>query len=342
MAITRKNRVYFTTATTTKDRFKTNDKPIQSNFSHLFNSVAFINESDDTATTSAQGLVKLSDDTSAYSADSTADSDNFALVVRPHQLPIVAASTGISVASANNSTGRTGGTGARYTVSNTMTVTGGSFITVTQTGGAGNNVTLGVDTATLNTVVDGLTVINTAQTDIATLQSTMTSEQSNIDYLQAATQDAWTSHAVTASNFQYLDAAYETCSTGVNTPTGNIRYKKMTISGASNSKITSLYIYVTGIDTSTNNADGAANGLSAFKIINMPAAIAPEYDVRMSCVVRSENQYYAATAYYAAAATEIIVVPCVVPNGNASATVTRFRVSTDTQLFLNITYESDF
>ena len=135
-------------------RFRKYDKPTQSTFVQLFDSVGFIKEKDDTATTSAQGFTKLAIDSNAISRNSTVDADGFSKVVQPHQLPNVFKNpsfpnTAIDVISANNSTGRTGGTGKDFYIKNTLAVTSTSpELVVTQTN-PGENVSLALNTALL-------------------------------------------------------------------------------------------------------------------------------------------------------------------------------------------------
>lgn len=136
-------------------RFRKYDKPTQATFQQLFDSVGFLKEKDDTSTTSTQGFVKLALDTNAISRDSSVDADQFSKVVQPHQLPNVfknpaTPNTAITVSSANNTTGRTGGTGKDFYVQNTMSVTSSSpAIVATQTN-PGENVVLSLNTTGLD------------------------------------------------------------------------------------------------------------------------------------------------------------------------------------------------
>lgn len=119
-------------------RFRKYDKPTQATYQQLFDSVAFMKESSDSATTTQQGLGKIAQDTDAINRNSTPDADAFTKILKPHMLPNVLANpstpgTGIAVTTANNATGRTGGTGKDFYIQNTMGITSSSpEIVVTQ------------------------------------------------------------------------------------------------------------------------------------------------------------------------------------------------------------------
>lgn len=70
------------------DNFSKDNKPTEARFRALFNSVAFIAETDDTADTGVQGLVKLTMDTDAKQRVETW-TDGFSRAVTPWQLPTV-------------------------------------------------------------------------------------------------------------------------------------------------------------------------------------------------------------------------------------------------------------
>jgi hypothetical protein len=157
MSLTRRLRSYFFGPDgESYKKFSTSNKPDKSMFNNLFQSLGFLKESDDTATITQQGFVELSGDVDAANCDSTKHTTRqYAKVVQPHQLPIIDAGNGVSVAKNSNATGRTGGNGNRYTVSNNMSVTkaSGSILDVTQTGGAGNDVVLDVNNTALDTLI---------------------------------------------------------------------------------------------------------------------------------------------------------------------------------------------
>ena len=136
-------------------RFRKYDKPTQATFKQLFDSAGFIKEKDDTANTVDQGFVKKAQDTASIARNTTADVDGFTKTVLPHQLPNVFANpltplTSIAVTSANNVTGRTGGTGKDFYIENTLAVTSISPSIIVTQGAPGEDVTLDLSTASFD------------------------------------------------------------------------------------------------------------------------------------------------------------------------------------------------
>lgn len=116
MSLTRRLRNYFFGPDgESYKKFSTGNKPDKRMFMYLFDSIGFLKESDDTATTTMQGYCKLITDAKAYELDSTKDIDNYSLVVQPHQLPSVSSGNHISITKSQVS--RTNGIGTNYEVS---------------------------------------------------------------------------------------------------------------------------------------------------------------------------------------------------------------------------------
>lgn len=168
MALSRQFRNFFFLATGTPGvRFLKYDKPTEQTFRQLFDSVGFLKEKDDTATTSTQGFTKLSSDTAAQNRDSTPGADFFALSVRPHQLPNCLVDpafplNALSITPVNQATGRTGGTGKDFIFKNTLTVTApgpNNPIVVTQAN-PGENVSLTFNFANLGLLLGQVLVNN--------------------------------------------------------------------------------------------------------------------------------------------------------------------------------------
>lgn len=92
-------RSWFTTPTTSKDRFVTNDKPTQTNFQKLFDAVTFVAEKADTAKLTEQGLAKKTLDGLAISKPSpSAYNDGMTRFIESHQIPdVIAENTSIVV-----------------------------------------------------------------------------------------------------------------------------------------------------------------------------------------------------------------------------------------------------
>lgn len=142
------------------DKFSTNNRPSKLTFNYLFQSVGFIAEKDDTASTSSQGFGKIASDTRCQTNDSTLSGDGFTTFVRPHQLPWIVAEGGsnqLSVTPTYGTSNRTGGSGNTFTVKNLLTVANDGttpipFVTVTQSN-PGEAVTLVYSSANFNTAV---------------------------------------------------------------------------------------------------------------------------------------------------------------------------------------------
>lgn len=100
----RKDRDYFFTATSQPGfrgkRLLRADKPTEFTFRRLLDSAAIILEPDDTAQLAQQGLVRLSTDAEVIGRDSELKSDNFEMVLQPHQIPTFTGINGITVTEA--------------------------------------------------------------------------------------------------------------------------------------------------------------------------------------------------------------------------------------------------
>lgn len=136
-------------------RFRKYDKPTQATYQQLFDSVAFMKESADSATTLQQGLGKIAQDSDAINRNSTPDADAFTKIVKPHMLPNVLVNpatpgTALTVTTANNTTGRTGGSGKDFYIQNTMEVTSTSPEIVVTQGNPGEDVVLSFNPGTLD------------------------------------------------------------------------------------------------------------------------------------------------------------------------------------------------
>lgn len=82
------NKSFFKTASSTNDRFKTNDKPTESMFNKLFDSIPFVKDSGDTAKITEQGLIKLASDANAIDRVSIYP-DSMARTIHPGQIPSI-------------------------------------------------------------------------------------------------------------------------------------------------------------------------------------------------------------------------------------------------------------
>lgn len=84
--MTRYLRNWFKQAVSSKDRFRTGNKPTQSVFDKLFDSTGFVDDPDDTATQTKQGFVRTATDDEAE-ARTVVAVDSLAMSVAPHQIP---------------------------------------------------------------------------------------------------------------------------------------------------------------------------------------------------------------------------------------------------------------
>lgn len=152
--------------------FSMKNKPTENIFKRLFQSIGFITEADDTATTTTQGFSQLATDAQAAARNSTVGVNGFAKTVQPHHLPNLIAGIGVIVTETLTADDRTGGQGNKYIVHNKMEVTSASdIITVTQTG-PGENVELDIDSAELNTAIEASQAYQDLTTIVEEAQAT--------------------------------------------------------------------------------------------------------------------------------------------------------------------------
>lgn len=91
---TRFNRTdFFGPIGTNYHKFSTNNRPTEQEFKKLFDSIAFISETDDTASTTEQGLGKIAEDAYANQRYDN-DGDGYTRFIVPHQLPTLEAGDG--------------------------------------------------------------------------------------------------------------------------------------------------------------------------------------------------------------------------------------------------------
>jgi hypothetical protein len=176
MSITRRLRSYFFGPDgESYKKFSTGNKPDKRMFSYLFDSIGFLKNSDDTATTSMQGFCKLSTDAKTYALDSTKDIDSYSLVVQPHQLPSITAGKYISLTKSEVERS-TGGIGANYEVSLDLNIYSNSdILTITE---EDNTYILNIDAEELNIAIDNQIESNDTITE---LEEDVESLQTNVN-----------------------------------------------------------------------------------------------------------------------------------------------------------------
>lgn len=158
----------------TYKKFSTKNRPNKQMFRFLFDAIGFITESDDTATTIAQGFSKLGSDANAIARNSTKDVDGYNKVPQLHQLPRVAADKDESRGDTNNklqvtqtteTANRTGGSGVLFVIKNIMQILSSvSFVNITQSA-PGANATLTFDSSAFDTAVSNTTTITNMQAE---------------------------------------------------------------------------------------------------------------------------------------------------------------------------------
>lgn len=114
-------RNFFKATVASKDRFRTGDKPTQTNFDKLFDSLGFVNDPDDSATTTTQGFVRQATDAEAEAGTTT--SPDFPMATSPSQLPAVRSSDNTITVLGESEVLSGGKTRRRYNIKNPMTVT---------------------------------------------------------------------------------------------------------------------------------------------------------------------------------------------------------------------------
>lgn len=182
---TRRTRSFFQGARGTQyEKFSMWNHPTEKIFKWLFQSVGFIYEKDDTASTDEQGFVKISGDAAVVLRDSTKDLDGYTKIVLAHQLAIVAGdneningsgdvNNRLDVTAYNTTTGRTGGTGITFIVKNTMKGTvdiGLTFIGITQVN-SGNDFKLTFDSSAFNTEIVNSSAYNTLLNTVSNIEN---------------------------------------------------------------------------------------------------------------------------------------------------------------------------
>tara|TARA_R100000093_G_C1942537_1_gene72770 strand:- start:520 stop:1713 length:1194 start_codon:yes stop_codon:yes gene_type:complete len=129
----RHSRGYFFINTGTPGvRFLQYDKPTETTFLELFQSVGFISDCRDTAKKEEQGFVVCAKDPQSEARDSTPDSNGFTKAVIPHQLPNVYpmdGSCGIAVTEVINPRNCCDGTAKDFELENTMVVSAANLDT---------------------------------------------------------------------------------------------------------------------------------------------------------------------------------------------------------------------
>lgn len=165
---------YFFVDTVDNSRFREGDEPTEQEFRNLFDSVAFIREKNDTAKLNEQGLAKCTEDLNAELRDSSEGPDQMKRFIQAHQLPNVLTDmgSGIGITILDQVTGRTGGAGRDFKISNLQRLTGTLPITIVGT----TNSTTGIVTYAISLDPTALSTLETGKVKV-------TENDTTADYL---------------------------------------------------------------------------------------------------------------------------------------------------------------